>query len=417
MKVSKTAAVILAAGKGTRMKSEYPKVVHKICGVPLVCNLIKQLRRNGVKRVVVVAGYGKEHVIDAVKDLGVEVVEQKEQLGTGHALKVCSKVLGDFSGNLMILPGDAFIEDDRILRSFVSAHNKSKAELTVLSTELDDNHGYGRIIRDESDSVTAIREELDASKHQKAIKEINTGIYLMRSPDVFTALNNVKKNSKKGEYYLTDLIEIYAKSSRKCSAYNIKGKTEIHGVNDRAQLADVHSILKKQIIRKHQLNGVTVLEPENTYIEADVQIGRDTVIYPSTYIEKDVKIGKMCQIGPFCKIRSKSTIKDAANIGSFVEIVRSKVGSKTNIKHLSYIGDAEVGKGVNVGAGTITANYDGSNKHKTKIGNDVFIGSDTVLIAPVKVNSRAKTGAGSVITSGNDIPAGKTAVGVPAKVR
>jgi len=410
------AAVLLAAGKGTRMKSELPKVVHEVCGLPLIQHVVRQLKRQGIKKIVVVVGHGKEIVIDRLASEGVDIVEQKQQLGTGHALAVCEKTLKSFKGDILVLPGDVFIENDTCIKKFCSTHVKKKNDLSLLTACIDDPKGYGRIIRSEEDAVVAIREELDAAKQERLIDEVNTGIYLFKGTSVFAALKRVKKNPKKKEYYLTDIVDVYVKNKKRVGGVVADESTAILGVNDRSQLALIHSILKDSLLLKHQLNGVTILEPESTYIETDVKIGADSIIYPYTYIEKKVSIGKGCQIGPFCKIRMGSKISDASCIGSFVEVVRSTVGKKTNIKHLSYIGDAVVGNNVNVGAGTVTANYDGKNKNKTHIKDKAFIGSNSVLVAPITVSKGAKTGAGSVVLKGRNIPAGKVACGVPARI-
>lgn len=410
------AAVLLAAGKGTRMKSDLPKVVHEVCGLPLIQHVVRQLKRQGIKKIVVVVGHGKEIVIDRLQSEGVEIVEQKPQLGTGHALAVCEKQLRSFNGDILVLPGDVFIEDDACIKQFCSFHTKNKNDVSLLTACIDDPQGYGRIIRSDDDSVVAIREELDASKKERMIDEVNTGIYLFSGTSVFTLLKRVKKNPKKKEYYLTDIVDVSVQTKKRVGGFTVDKEIAILGVNDRSQLAVIQSILKDALIRKHQLNGVTILEPHSTYIEADVTIGTDTTIFPFSYIEKNVIIGKGCQIGPFCKIRSGSQVSDAACIGSFVEVVRSTVGKKTNIKHLSYIGDAVVGNNVNVGAGTVTANYDGQNKNTTCIKDKAFIGSNSVLVAPVTIAEGAKTGAGSVVLRGRDVPAGKVACGVPARV-
>jgi len=411
-----TAAILLAAGKGTRMKSDLPKVAHKVCGLPLICHSIRQLRSLRIKKIVVVVGYGKEHVIDCVKDYDVEIVEQKQQRGTGHALSVCASKFKSFTGNILVLPGDVFIEDSAALKKFCTYHTKKKNALSLLTSFVDEPKGYGRIIRSGKDAVIAIREELDASRTEKIISEINTGIYLFRGKAVFSSLKKIKKNSKKKEYYLTDIVDIYNTQKKSVGGWSVPDDCAILGVNDRSQLADIHAILMEQILLKHQLSGVTILEPASTYIECDVKIASDTIIYPYSYIEKNVRIGKASQIGPFCKIRSGSKIKAKSIIGSFVEIVRSSVGNKTNIKHLSYIGDAVIGDNVNIGAGTITANFDGSQKQMTRIKKGAFIGANSVLIAPVTIGEKAKTGASSVILKKRNVPRGKVACGIPARI-
>ena len=410
-------AVILAAGKGTRMKSEYPKVLHEVCGLPLILHVVRQVRRMGIKKIIVVVGYRKDLVVECLRGEKVEIAEQHKQLGTGHALLASQNKLRSFQGDILVLDGDVLFEDKSMLRRFYRFHAKRNYDMSILTSLLDNPFGYGRIVRKADEEVVAIREELDATKSERKIKEINTGIYLFKKKSLFSFLQKVQKNNQKKEYYLTSVVDIYLAHKRRVGGFNVEDSHTVLGVNDRVQLADIQNCLKHAIIREHQLNGVTVVEPQNTYIECDVKIGRDTIIYPFTYIEKNVRVGKECRIGPFCKIRSRALINDNSNIGSFVEIVRSRVGSKTNIKHLSYIGDADVGSNVNIGAGTITANYDGVKKHKTKIRNGAFIGSNTVLIAPITVGEGAKTGAGAIVPKGKHIPRGKIAVGVPAKVQ
>jgi bifunctional UDP-N-acetylglucosamine pyrophosphorylase / glucosamine-1-phosphate N-acetyltransferase len=410
------AAILLAAGKGTRMKSALPKVVHEVCGVPLICHVIRQLRALRIKKIVVVVGYGQKHVRAAVKNYGVDIVEQAEQLGTGHALLVSQTAFRSFAGDLLVLPGDVFIEDDTALKQFFTYHRKKKNALSILSAEIASPKGYGRIIRGADGRVCAIREEPDANTEEKKIREVNTGIYLFDGPRVFRSLQKIKKNSKKKEYYLTDIVDVYRLHDRPIGACCVDKDCAVLGVNDRSQLSEIQALLKKKIIRRLQMRGVTILEPQSTYIEADVAIGHDSVVYPYTYIENDVKIGKNCQIGPFCKIRSGSRINAGACIGSFVEVVRSSVGSKTNIKHLSYIGDAVIGDNVNIGAGTVTANYDGQHKHKTHIKNGAFIGSNSVLVAPVTIGKKAKTGAGSVVLKKRNVADGTVVCGSPARV-
>ncbi len=411
------AAVILAAGKGTRMKSQIPKVLHEVCGWPLVRHVVSQVKKMGIKKIIVVVGYRKNLVIDCLRDdKKIKFIEQRQQQGTGHALLMCEKELQNFRGDILVLPGDVFIESIDVIKKFCSYQKKHSHDMSLLTATLAAPKGYGRIIRDAQENVVAIREELDASRTEKGICEVNTSIYFFKKNMLFPTLRRLKKNRIKKEYYLTDIVSLYSNRGLAIGGYNIDDLGCVVGVNNRVHLAVIQDILKKLIIKRHQLNGVTVMDPNNTYIEMNVKIGNDTVIYPFTYIEKDVNIGMGCKIGPFCKIRCGSSVRDNSNIGSFVEIVRSRVGSKTNIKHLSYIGDTKVGDKVNIGAGTITANFDGRKKHQTKINDNAFIGSNTVLVAPVNIGRGAKTGAGAVVPKRRNIPKGKIAVGVPARV-
>jgi len=409
-------AVILAAGKGTRMNSILPKVMHRISGTSLLEHVIAQVKRCGIHTIYVVVGYGKEQISSVIKQKGVYFVEQKEQKGTGHALRCAKKALAGKTGDMIVLPGDAFFLGENTLSRFIKSHRKSRADMTVLSTLVDEPCGYGRVIR-EKKAVAGIREELDCVADEKQINEINSGVYAFKRKSVGAALKKVPVNKKKNEYYLTDIVSVLCAQQKKVGAFCVTENESVLGINDRIQLSEIQAMDTQKIIKAHQKKGVTVIDPMNTYIEDNVRIGKDTIIYPFTYIEKDVTIGADARLGPFCKIRSSSVIGDKSAIGSFVEVVRSRVGKKTNIKHLSYIGDAHVGSDVNIGAGTITANYDGKNKHRTTVKDGAFIGSNSVLIAPVSVGKKAKTGAGSVLTPGNDIPEGQVAFGVPARIQ
>lgn len=408
-------AVILAAGEGTRMKSDFPKVLHEVLGKPLITYPVEAARGAGISKVVLVGGSNRA-VLQKLFEKKTRVVLQSKRLGTGHAVLAAAAEWKSSRGNLLIMPGDAPLADAETLRALLKQHESSGARATVLSAAIENPRGYGRIIRDASGDVIAIREELDASTEEKAVCEVNSGIYVFDARSLWNALALIRKSAKKKEYYLTDAVEILARQGLKVNAFTARKSEVVLGVNNRLDLSVVTKYLLRRNIEKQLEAGVTVIDPGTVYIEEDVRIGRDTVIYPFTYIEKGVAIGSQCKIGPFCKIRADSTIADGAEIGSFVEIVRSKIGSKTRVKHLSYIGDAILGKDVNVGAGTITANYDGKNKHQTRVGDRAFIGSDTVLIAPVRLGSGVKTGAGSVLTRNSDIPAGKVVVGIPARI-
>ncbi len=407
------AALILAAGRGERMNSDLVKVLHKASGVPLIEHVIGAVRAAGVKQVAVVIGTQGDQLRSFLT--GVTFVEQKIRLGTGHAVLQAKRRFQNWPGDLLVLPADAPCVREETIRDLLNAHHRSGAVASILTADVADPAGYGRILR-RGEAVIGIREHLDASNQERQITEINSGIYAFNARKLFRALASIKQNSKKKEYYLTDVIETFVNADEPVRAHKIENEYEILGVNTRKELSVAHQILNARELERHSQAGVTILDPSQTVIAKGAKIGRDTVIHPFTWIEGDVTIGAKCEIGPFAKIRGGSKIGDEVVVGSFVEVVRTKIGSKTFVKHLTYLGDAVVGKKVNVGAGTITANFNGKTKNKTIIQDGAFIGSDTVLIAPVTVGARVKTGAGSVVAAGQKIPAGKTVVGVPAKI-
>jgi bifunctional UDP-N-acetylglucosamine pyrophosphorylase / glucosamine-1-phosphate N-acetyltransferase len=406
------AALVLAAGRGERMNSSRPKVLHEAAGVPLLGHVLETVKRAGVKRTVVVVGQDAKQVRSFLN--GVESVTQAKQLGTAHAVLQARAKFAKWRGNLLVIPADAPCLKVETLRDFIRAHDAHARPASVLTAEVDDPAGYGRILR-RGDRITEIREELDASERERRIREVNSGIYVFEKALLFDKLRAIGRNQKKKEYYLTDVIETLSRTGTYVRAHKITDAREMTGVNTRKHLTKVHKVITEQELERHSKNGVTILNPEQTSMGKGVKIGRDTVIHPFTWIESGVTVGKKCQIGPFAKIRSGSTIEDGATIGCFVEVVRSKVGAKSNVKHLSYVGDARIGKHVNIGAGTITANYDGKRKHKTVIEDQASLGCDTILVAPVTVKRGGRTGAGAVVAAKHTVQKGKTVVGVPAK--
>ncbi len=397
------------------MQSSRSKVLHVLFGKSIIEYCFEAVRGSRITKILIVAG--KNHD-DLKVSFGktAKIIFQKERLGTGHAVMCTSLELKRFQGDLLVAAGDAPLILTRTLERFCREHSTSGAYASVLTAELDEPQGYGRILRDGRGHVLGIREDLDASPLEKKIREVNSGIYLFRAKELFQALKEIRPVNRKKEYYLTDVVEVFCRRGLKVQAYPLAQGEEILGINTRKDLVKAAKEIWKRNIEFQLERGVTVVSPDTTYIESDVTIGRDTVVHPFSYVEKDVVIGKNCQIGPFCKIRSGSRIKDGAVIGSFVELVRSSVGENSMVKHLAYLGDAELGSRVNIGAGTVTANYDGRKKHKTRIGNRAFVGCNTVLIAPVSVGEGARTGAGSVIPKGKNVPAGTTVIGVPARV-
>ena len=394
-------AVVLAAGKGTRMKSNKSKLVHKIYGKELVTRVVETAQKAEVHDVITVVGYLKEQVQLVLGD-SVKYAYQEEMLGTGHAVLQAEKYLKDKKGKVVILNGDVPILRPETLKNLIEKSIKNKEYATLLTAIYDNPKGYGRIIRDEGGNIKKIVEEKDATEDQSKIKEINAGIYCFDIQELLLALKELKPNNSQGEYYLTDVINIMNEKGLKTGAVIVEDNTEILGVNDRAQLEMLTRILRLRINQYHMANGVTIEDINNTYIYDDVEIGVDTVIHPNTTIKCGVQIGEDCEIGPNAYIREGCKLGNKVKIGSFVEIKKAIIQEGSKVPHLSYMGDCEIGKKVNIGCGTITCNYDGFNKSKTIIGDDVFVGSNTNLVAPIKVGDNAFIAAGSTIT--DDVP-------------
>lgn len=437
------AAVVLAAGIGKRMKSRVPKVLHPVLGKPMLSYVIDAVRGVSPAKIVVVLGRGRDDVKKSVDSKGIIFVEQGVQLGTGHAANCARKELGGFRGDILVLNGDFPLITSQSLKSLVKKHESEKADISILTARLQDPFGYGRVLRNNKGEIESIVEERDASPEERKINEINSGTYCVKSGFLWEALNGVGSGNKQKEYYLTDIIGIARKKLRKISGVVARDSNEVVGVNDRAQLSEVEALLRKRINDTLMRAGVTLIDPGETYISPDAGIGTDTVIYPNTYIYGKTVIGRGCSIGPgawiedsvlgngvtiklssyiskslirddvtvgpFAHIRPDVEIMEGAKIGNFVEIKKSRIGRGSKVPHLSYIGDAVIGKDVNIGAGSITCNYDGYKKHETVIADGVFIGSDTMLVAPLKVGKGATTGAGSTITK--DVPEGALAIG------
>lgn len=394
-------SVILAAGKGTRMKSEKPKVLHEIFGKTLVGYVLDNVK-NITSENFVIVGHHAEEVESFVKNNydNAKTVLQTPQLGTGHAVSMVCPMLENYKGLILILCGDTPLITEETLKNFIDFHKSKKSDLTVMSTLFENPTNYGRIIRETDNTLKCIVEEKDATPEQKAVKEVNAGIYCIDWAKVQPAFSQLTSNNAQGEYYLTDIIEWGKKNSLNVNAYILENNEEIFGINSRLHLAEATNIMQKRINEKHMVNGVTIVDPATTYISADTEIGQDTVIFPVTYIEGKNIIGKNCKIGPCAHLRGGVEIGDNVKIGNFVEVKKSKINSNTNAGHLSYIGDSEIGSHVNIGAGTITANYNPITKEKSKtvLEDNVKIGSNTVLVAPVTVEEGANVGALSVIT-------------------
>ena len=406
-------AIILAAGKGTRMKSELPKVLHPIFEKPLLGYVLDAVSdSNMIDYSYVIVGHKSEQVEEYVAKnyQTAKTVLQSPQLGTGHAVSMAKPALEDFDGEVIILCGDTPLIKADTLKALINSHRENNSDITVMSAIFENPTNYGRIIRNADGSLNSIVEEKDATCEQKKVQEINAGIYCVNWAKIKSAFSELKSNNAQGEYYLTDIIKWGRENSLKVDAYTLENNSEIFGINSRKHLAEATKILHDEIINKHLDNGVTIVSPETTWISPDTEIGADTIIYPNCYINGKNKIASNCKIGPFAHIRGDVQLEEFVKIGNFVELKKASVKSHTNICHLSYVGDSEIGSNVNIGAGTITANYNPLTKIKSKtiIKDNVKIGSNSVLVAPVTVEEGANVAAVGVITK--DVPAWSLAV-------
>ena len=383
------------------MKSNKSKLVHKIYGKELVKRVVETATKADIKEIITVVGYKKEQVQLVLGD-SVEYAYQEEMLGTGHAVLQAEKYLKDKHGKVVVLNGDVPIIRPETIKRLINKSMKNREYATLLTAIYNNPTGYGRIIRDDGGNIEEIIEEKDLNEEQKQIKEINAGIYCFDIQELLKALKELKPNNSQNELYLTDVVRIMNDKGLKTGAVIIEDNTEILGVNDRMQLELLTKVLRMRINQYHMQNGVTIEDMDNTYIYDDVEIGMDTVIHPNTTIKNDVVIGENCEIGPNAYIREGCRLDKNVKIGSFVEIKKAIIGEGAKVPHLSYMGDCEIGAKTNIGCGTITCNYDGFNKSKTIIGEHSFIGSNTNLVAPVKLGKNSFVGAGSTIT--NDVP-------------
>ncbi len=440
----KLASIVLAAGKGTRMKSNLPKVLHQVCGKPMVHYAVNAAQMSGAEKIVLVIGHGAEEV---QKYLGERVVYalQQEQLGTGHAVQSALPAISEDYDTILVTYGDMPLLTEGTLQKLLQTQAKNSGPVSMVTMISEDPKGFGRIIRGMDGSVVAIVEEVQCTPEQLAIQELNVGAYCFDAKWLWQALKRLPL-SPEGEFYLTDVVGIAVQDGLRVDALTVTDNQEALGINTRVHLAEAETVMRQRILENLMLEGVTVIDPASTYVEASVKIGMDTILQPNTFLRGNTVIGENCvigpntiitdcqvgnrcsilavvmekaivedgvDIGPFARLRKGAHLGPGVHMGNFGEVKDSYLGAGTKMGHFSYIGNATIGKDVNIGAGTITCNYDGEKKHPTVIGDRVFIGSDTMLVAPLTIEADAKTGAGAVVT--HDVAAGEVVVGVPAK--
>jgi len=443
LRLNHIATIILAAGKGTRMKSDLVKVLHPILGLPMLSYTIDlSLHHIKAEKTIVVVGHQADQIKERFQTPQINFVLQREQLGTGHAVLQALPLLQGFTGTALILCGDVPLVKAETLRSFIDTFLGNDSTIAVLTAVVKDPYGYGRIIRGPEGWLERIVEEKDASDEESLIREINTGIFCVRSAFLMEGLKEIGKENVQGEYYLPDLVEVARKRDLRCSAHMVANPVEVMGINTRVDLATATEALRQEKVKELMLSGVTIIDPRTTYLDRTVEIGKDTTLYPNCTLQGRTRIGERCviepnskisdteigdgvtirsysvitesriedgaSIGPFAHLRPLSEVKAKARIGNFVEVKKSVIGKGSKANHLAYIGDSLIGEEVNIGAGTITCNYDGFEKHQTIIGDRVFVGSNVELVAPIKVGSRSSIGAGTTVTK--DVPEGALAI-------
>jgi bifunctional UDP-N-acetylglucosamine pyrophosphorylase/glucosamine-1-phosphate N-acetyltransferase len=409
-------AIILAAGQGKRMRSERAKVLHEVCGRPMIRYVVDAARGAGAKTVIVVVGFGADQVRQALAgEPDVHFATQERQLGTGDAVLACRPLLEGVSGPALILVGDEPLLRAEPLRDLLSRQREERLDCLMGTAVLPDPTGFGRILRDSAGRFLRIVEQRDCTPEEAAIREINPSCYVFEMPGLWDALDQLDTTNAQGEYYLTDAPELLIRMGRSVAALPVLDAEDVLGVNTREHLAEAHVVMQRRIQSRLMDEGVSIVDPRNTSIDGRATIGPDTTIFPFTVISGAVRIGRDCRVGPFAHLRDGTVLEDGAEVGAFVEVNRSTVGPGAIARHLAYLGDASVGAGANIGAGTITANYDGEAKAKTTIEPGAFIGSGAVLVAPVTIGKGATVGAGAVVTKGKDVADGQTVVGVPAR--
>ena len=432
-------AIILAAGKGTRMKSSLPKVVHKVCGKEMVNHVVNVSKKSGVNEIVAILGHGSEVVKDVLPN-DTKIAMQTEQLGTGHAVMMANEHISE-NDTIVVLCGDTPLVNSDTLENLFKYHLDNGYHATVLTTKVENPTGYGRIIRDEKQDLLKIVEQKDANEEEKLVNEINSGIYCFNGKSLKDALSKIDNNNAQGEYYLTDTVEIMRNNNLKVGAFNGATIEELMGVNSRVELSKAEEIMRRRINTMHMVNGVTIIDINSTYIESDVEIGNDTIVYPGAMLKGNTKIGSNCKIGmntsisnstigdgtevenstiidskvgnnttvgPYAYLRPKSNIGNNVKVGDFVEVKNATIEDNSKASHLAYIGDEHVGKNVNIGCGTVFVNYDGKNKFKSVVKDGAFIGSNSNLVAPVVVEENGYIATGSTIT--DDVPQGALAI-------
>lgn len=413
---SPMAAVILAAGMGTRMKSSLPKVLHRLLGKSLIRRSADLLMQLSLDRKIIVVSPSNEALIRREITSGFDFAVQEKPLGTAHAVLSSAPLLKDWQGDVLVLCADTPLLTLETIKKFIEKHREGHYYGTVLTGRVKDPSGYGRVVCKTSGEVSKIVEEVQATVVEKSLNEINSGTYCFNWPVLKSVLKEVKLQQEKNELYLTDVVEVMNAQGKAFGAFCVEDEREVMGINSRRQLSEAGKVLRERVLERLMDSGVTIVDPASTFVDETVVIGEDTILHPFTVIEGEVVIGKHCEIGPFAHIRGGTTLKDRVEIGNFVEVKASQLDEHVKAKHLTYLGDALIGRDVNIGAGTITANYDGKKKHKTLIEEKAFIGSGTILVAPVSVGKEAVTGAGAVVTRGKNVPANAVVVGVPAKL-
>lgn len=445
--------LVMAAGLGTRMKSKRAKVLHELAGRPLIAHVVRTAQSLDPKTILVVVGHQAEQVEQAVLAEVGELASfaiQEKQRGTGDAVESARRLLENSDSLLLLLSGDVPMIRAETLQKLIEHHRATGAACSILGVRLENPTGYGRIIRDKQGRFQRIVEQKDATEEERQVREINSGIYCFETRNLFDALRRVEPKNEQGEYYLTDVAEIILSTGRKVEVYTHTDPREVSGINTRAELAEFENLIRRNAIRRLMIEGgVTFIDPSHAYISPEAEIGRDTIIYPDVTIEGrcvigegcvirsgsritnsrlgedvvvkdhslivDSEIGAKCSVGPFAHLRMNATLEEKATVGNFVEVKKSRLKRGSKAMHLTYLGDATIGERTNIGAGTVTCNYDGVRKHETVIEDDVKIGSDTMLVAPVRVGARSITGAGSVVTE--DVPPDTLVAGVPAEVK
>ena len=409
-------AIILAAGHGKRMRSARAKVLHEVCGRPMIRSVVEAVRAAGAKTILVVVGYGADQVRDALRDEpDVQFATQENQLGTGDAVRACRASLAGYEGPALVVVGDEPLLRPEPLADLLARRELEEAACLLGTAVVADPTGFGRILRDSAGRFLRIVEERDCSPEERAIREVNPSCYAFMLPGLWDALDRLETTNVQGEYYLTDAPTLLESMGRKVMALVCLEPDDILGVNTRQHLAEAHALMQTRIQNRLMDEGVSIVDPRNTYIDGRATIGPDTTIFPFSVLTGTVRVGSGCRVGPFAHLRDGTILDDGAEVGAFVEVNRSHLESGVTARHLAYLGDATVGPRTNIGAGVITANFDGTTKSRTQIGAGAFLGSGAILIAPVTVGDQAVIGAGAVVTKDHDVAPGQTVVGVPAR--